>query len=162
MISILSLNWETALFFSSGFMSLILCTNIDWSQMQCVLPAGVRIYSSGLDTDDASTYPRSYPIVLTGTCHSYPIVLTGTCHSHSDLQVWLENNNILYKFCSILSKPYGQNCYCLLYTRHLFNYVVISCRGRWLKNLCQLHFISGSYLWRYNWSLPNSGELLCW
>ncbi|ONM40616.1 DENN domain and WD repeat-containing protein SCD1, partial [Zea mays] len=31
----------------------------------CVLPAGVRIYSSGLDTDDVSTYPRSYPIVLT-------------------------------------------------------------------------------------------------
>jgi hypothetical protein len=31
----------------------------------CVLPAGVRIYSSGLDTDDISTYPRSYPIVLT-------------------------------------------------------------------------------------------------
>jgi hypothetical protein len=53
--------------------------------MQCVLPAGVRIYSSGLDTDDVSTYPRSYPIVLTGTCHSYPIVLTITCHSHSDL-----------------------------------------------------------------------------
>jgi hypothetical protein len=29
------------------------------------LPAGVRIYSSGLDANDASTYPRSYPIVLT-------------------------------------------------------------------------------------------------
>ncbi|KAM0864365.1 hypothetical protein ACQ4PT_043966 [Festuca glaucescens] len=31
----------------------------------CVLPAGVRIYSSGLDANDVSTYPRSYPIVLT-------------------------------------------------------------------------------------------------
>ncbi|EEC70939.1 hypothetical protein OsI_02530 [Oryza sativa Indica Group] len=31
----------------------------------CVLPAGVRIYSSGLDANDFSTYPRSYPIVLT-------------------------------------------------------------------------------------------------
>ncbi|KAM3330784.1 hypothetical protein ACQJBY_027111 [Aegilops geniculata] len=31
----------------------------------CVLPAGVRIYSSRLDTNDVSTYPRSYPIVLT-------------------------------------------------------------------------------------------------
>ncbi|XP_072978295.1 DENN domain and WD repeat-containing protein SCD1 [Typha angustifolia] len=31
----------------------------------CVLPAGVAIYSSGLETNDVSTYPRSYPIVLT-------------------------------------------------------------------------------------------------
>ncbi|KAF7036689.1 hypothetical protein CFC21_047263 [Triticum aestivum] len=31
----------------------------------CVLPAGVRIYSSRLDANDVSTYPRSYPIVLT-------------------------------------------------------------------------------------------------
>ncbi|TVU34208.1 hypothetical protein EJB05_16039 [Eragrostis curvula] len=31
----------------------------------CVLPAGVRIYSSGLNANDVSTYPRSYPIVLT-------------------------------------------------------------------------------------------------
>jgi hypothetical protein len=103
MISNLSLNCS----FTSGFVNLILC-NIEWSQMQCVLPAGVRIYSSGLDTDDVSTYPRSYPIVL-----------TGTCHSHSDLYVWLENN-ILYKFCSILSKPYGQNCYCFAVYRSPF------------------------------------------
>ncbi|KAJ0977957.1 hypothetical protein J5N97_013431 [Dioscorea zingiberensis] len=31
----------------------------------CVLPAGIEIYSSGLDSNDFSTYPRSYPIVLT-------------------------------------------------------------------------------------------------
>lgn len=31
----------------------------------CVLPAGVEIYSSGFDSNDASTFPRSYPIVLT-------------------------------------------------------------------------------------------------
>ncbi|XP_039136083.1 DENN domain and WD repeat-containing protein SCD1 [Dioscorea cayenensis subsp. rotundata] len=31
----------------------------------CVLPAGIEIYSSGLDSNDLSTYPRSYPIVLT-------------------------------------------------------------------------------------------------
>ncbi|ONK68944.1 uncharacterized protein A4U43_C05F17670, partial [Asparagus officinalis] len=31
----------------------------------CVLPAGVELYSSGLDPNDPSTYPRSYPIVLT-------------------------------------------------------------------------------------------------
>ncbi|XP_058073916.1 DENN domain and WD repeat-containing protein SCD1 isoform X2 [Magnolia sinica] len=31
----------------------------------CVLPAGVEFYSSGLDLNDVSTYPRSYPIVLT-------------------------------------------------------------------------------------------------
>lgn len=31
----------------------------------CVLPAGVEFYSSGFDSNDASTYPRSYPIVLT-------------------------------------------------------------------------------------------------
>ncbi|OAY75391.1 DENN domain and WD repeat-containing protein SCD1 [Ananas comosus] len=31
----------------------------------CVLPAGVEIYSSGVDSNDVSTYPRSYPIVLT-------------------------------------------------------------------------------------------------
>ncbi|XP_068651948.1 DENN domain and WD repeat-containing protein SCD1 isoform X2 [Aristolochia californica] len=31
----------------------------------CVLPAGVEFYSSGLDHDDPATQPRSYPIVLT-------------------------------------------------------------------------------------------------
>ncbi|GAY53448.1 hypothetical protein CUMW_149310, partial [Citrus unshiu] len=31
----------------------------------CVLPAGVQFYSSGFDSDDPSTFPRTYPIVLT-------------------------------------------------------------------------------------------------
>lgn len=31
----------------------------------CVLPAGVQFYSSGFDSDDPSTFPRIYPIVLT-------------------------------------------------------------------------------------------------
>eukprot|EP00258_Populus_trichocarpa_P022180 XP_024438199.1 DENN domain and WD repeat-containing protein SCD1 isoform X1 [Populus trichocarpa] len=31
----------------------------------CVLPAGVEFYPSGFDADDSSTFPRSYPIVLT-------------------------------------------------------------------------------------------------
>ncbi|XP_057417026.1 DENN domain and WD repeat-containing protein SCD1 isoform X4 [Lotus japonicus] len=31
----------------------------------CVLPAGVEFYSSGFDSSDPSTFPRSYPIVLT-------------------------------------------------------------------------------------------------
>ena len=31
----------------------------------CVLPAGVEFYSSGFDSNDVSTFPRSYPIVLT-------------------------------------------------------------------------------------------------
>ncbi|KAL8141853.1 hypothetical protein V2J09_014885 [Rumex salicifolius] len=31
----------------------------------CVLPAGVEFYSSGFDSNDESTYPHSYPIVLT-------------------------------------------------------------------------------------------------
>ncbi|XP_020600152.1 DENN domain and WD repeat-containing protein SCD1 isoform X2 [Phalaenopsis equestris] len=31
----------------------------------CVLPAGVEFYPSGVDANDTSTYPRSYPIVLT-------------------------------------------------------------------------------------------------
>ena len=34
--------------------------------LQCVLPAGVEFYSSGFDSNDPSTYPRRYPIVLTG------------------------------------------------------------------------------------------------
>lgn len=34
--------------------------------LQCVLPAGVEFYSSGFNSDDVTTYPRSYPIVLTG------------------------------------------------------------------------------------------------
>lgn len=33
---------------------------------QCVLPAGVEFHSSGFDSNDPSTFPRSYPIVLTG------------------------------------------------------------------------------------------------
>jgi hypothetical protein len=35
-------------------------------RLQCVLPAGVQFYSSGFDANDASTFPKSYPIVLTG------------------------------------------------------------------------------------------------
>ncbi|XP_057516369.1 DENN domain and WD repeat-containing protein SCD1 [Amaranthus tricolor] len=31
----------------------------------CVLPAGVEFYASGFDVNDPSTYPRTYPIVLT-------------------------------------------------------------------------------------------------
>ncbi|GAU39280.1 hypothetical protein TSUD_72180 [Trifolium subterraneum] len=31
----------------------------------CVLPAGAVFYSSGFDPNDPSTFPRSYPIVLT-------------------------------------------------------------------------------------------------
>ncbi|XP_038893863.1 DENN domain and WD repeat-containing protein SCD1 [Benincasa hispida] len=31
----------------------------------CVLPAGVEFFSSGFDSSDACTFPRSYPIVLT-------------------------------------------------------------------------------------------------
>eukprot|EP01018_Ginkgo_biloba_P036033 Gb_36258 [translate_table: standard] len=31
----------------------------------CVLPAGVEFYSSGFNTSDKSSHPRSYPIVLT-------------------------------------------------------------------------------------------------
>ncbi|KAL2934077.1 DENN domain and WD repeat-containing protein SCD1, partial [Bienertia sinuspersici] len=31
----------------------------------CVLPAGVEFYASGFDRNDPSTYPRTYPIVLT-------------------------------------------------------------------------------------------------
>ena len=34
---------------------------------QCVLPAAVELYPSGFDANDSSTFPRSYPIVLTGT-----------------------------------------------------------------------------------------------
>ncbi|CAJ1936917.1 unnamed protein product [Sphenostylis stenocarpa] len=32
----------------------------------CVLPAGVEFYPSGFDSNDPSSFPRSYPIVLTG------------------------------------------------------------------------------------------------
>ncbi|KAK9114844.1 hypothetical protein Syun_021641 [Stephania yunnanensis] len=31
----------------------------------CVLPAGIEFYSSGFDSNDVSTFPRTYPIVLT-------------------------------------------------------------------------------------------------
>ncbi|KAH1235983.1 DENN domain and WD repeat-containing protein SCD1 [Glycine max] len=31
----------------------------------CVLPAGVEFYSSGFDSNDPASFPRSYPIVLT-------------------------------------------------------------------------------------------------
>ncbi|KAA8541268.1 hypothetical protein F0562_025231 [Nyssa sinensis] len=31
----------------------------------CVLPTGVEFYTSGFDSNDVSTFPRSYPIVLT-------------------------------------------------------------------------------------------------
>lgn len=34
--------------------------------LQCVLPAGVEFYASGYDPNDPATFPRSYPIVLTG------------------------------------------------------------------------------------------------
>uniref|UniRef100_A0A6N2L7W8 UDENN domain-containing protein n=1 Tax=Salix viminalis TaxID=40686 RepID=A0A6N2L7W8_SALVM len=33
----------------------------------CVLPAGVEFYPSGFDSNDSSTFPKSYPIVFTGS-----------------------------------------------------------------------------------------------
>ncbi|KAK2991402.1 hypothetical protein RJ640_010866 [Escallonia rubra] len=39
---------------------------------ECVLPAGVEFYASGFDSNDASTFPRSYPIVLTDLCGKHP------------------------------------------------------------------------------------------
>lgn len=40
--------------------------------MQCVLPAGIEFYDSGIDLKDVSTCARSYPIVLTG---NFPVLL---------------------------------------------------------------------------------------
>lgn len=40
-----------------------------WTELvalQCVLPAGVEFHASGIDSEDPSTFPRSYLIVLTG------------------------------------------------------------------------------------------------
>jgi hypothetical protein len=39
--------------------------------MQCVLPGGVEIYSTGPNSQDPSSFPRSYPIVLTGLHSPY-------------------------------------------------------------------------------------------
>ncbi|KAL6005913.1 Scytalone dehydratase [Asimina triloba] len=38
---------------------------VEFALLWCVLPAGVEFYSSGFDLNDVTTYPRSYPIVLT-------------------------------------------------------------------------------------------------
>ncbi|OWM65148.1 hypothetical protein CDL15_Pgr008735 [Punica granatum] len=43
----------------------------------CVLPAGVAFYSSGFDSNDPSTFPRSYPIVLTGVVSNVPLPTPG-------------------------------------------------------------------------------------
>lgn len=32
----------------------------------CVLPAGVEFYTTGIDSNNPSSFPRAYPIVLTG------------------------------------------------------------------------------------------------
>ena len=39
----------------------------------CALPAAVEFYSSGFDSNDVSTFPRSYPIVLIGICFASQI-----------------------------------------------------------------------------------------
>lgn len=53
--------------------------------MQCVLPAGVEIYSSGVDVNDVLTFPRCYPIVLTGIfCDLYDYL---TCLSKNCLDL---------------------------------------------------------------------------
>ncbi|RVX14181.1 DENN domain and WD repeat-containing protein SCD1 [Vitis vinifera] len=58
----------------------------------CVLPAGVEFYSSGFDSNDVSTFPRSYPIVLTGVItylfsHYPPLLLSWKliCLGHFDM-----------------------------------------------------------------------------
>lgn len=54
-------------------------SKIIW-KMQCVLPAGVEFYASGIDSKDASTTPRSYPIVLTGMQVSDMLRAVLTCY----------------------------------------------------------------------------------
>jgi hypothetical protein len=49
---------------------------------QCVLPAGVEFYPSGLDANDSSTFPKSYPIVLTGNIF-FPFILSAICLFHN-------------------------------------------------------------------------------
>lgn len=44
----------------------LLVVILTYLNLQCVLPAGVEFYASGYDSNDSATFPRSYPIVLTG------------------------------------------------------------------------------------------------
>lgn len=74
---------------------------------QCVLPGGVQLYSEGPSSQDPSSTPRSYPIVLTGTwptfcLHFFVIVPceeidVQTVFGHSDLCGMLTESRILHQ-----------------------------------------------------------------
>ncbi|KAK1307569.1 hypothetical protein QJS10_CPA09g01337 [Acorus calamus] len=50
---------------SKGYLGTDVMKGRDKDFDECVLPGGVRFYASGYDSNDVSTFPRSYPIVLT-------------------------------------------------------------------------------------------------
>ncbi|KAK8472841.1 hypothetical protein PHAVU_002G315300 [Phaseolus vulgaris] len=72
----------------------------------CVLPAGVEFYSSGFDSNDPSSFPRSYPIVLTEGDGSKIYV---SCISFRDLVC--EDIAEAYR---IQANSYADKCICLV------------------------------------------------
>ncbi|XP_027344371.1 DENN domain and WD repeat-containing protein SCD1 isoform X4 [Abrus precatorius] len=72
----------------------------------CVLPAGVEFYSSGFDSNDPSSFPRSYPIVLTEGDGSKIYV---TCISFRDPVC--EDIADAYR---IQANSYADKCICLV------------------------------------------------
>ncbi|XP_047175239.1 DENN domain and WD repeat-containing protein SCD1 [Vigna umbellata] len=72
----------------------------------CVLPAGVEFYSSGFDSNDPSSFPRSYPIVLTEGDGSKIYV---SCISFRDLVC--EDIVEAYR---IQANSYADKCICLV------------------------------------------------
>ncbi|KAK3013103.1 hypothetical protein RJ639_008645 [Escallonia herrerae] len=59
---------------------------------KCVLPAGVEFYASGFDSNDASTFPRSYPIVLTDICGKHPYYDNEQLHLQANIS-WRHSQN---------------------------------------------------------------------
>lgn len=72
----------------------------------CVLPAGVEFYVSGFDGNDPSTYPRSYPIVLTEGDGSKIYV---SCIAFRDLV-----DEDIAEAYHIPSNSYADKCICLV------------------------------------------------
>lgn len=73
------------------------CNNVSDCWLQCVLPAGVEFHASGFDPNDPSTFPRSYPIVLTGMLFYLHFLFNFTLNCYLIL-VYVEVRHCLWSF----------------------------------------------------------------
>lgn len=127
-----------------------------WNELdalQCVLPAGIEFHASGFDPKDPSTFPRTYPIVLTGKEVStfnivYVKLFDLSCYLSLRLlalflcftslpSAWIRPCIVVFPFLSpcmyifhILPNDLSREILLLLYMNHLI--VLFHYRGWWV------------------------------